>query len=341
MMLTRLCLAAASTLALACAAQAAKAPAYKLTSSTPLGAPDRWDYVVFDAVGQRVYVAHSDKVAVVDARTGALAGQIEGVPGGTHGIGISHSTGLGFTDDGKAGEAVVFDLKTLKITKTIKADKDADGIVFDKPTGHVFVIEGDPAAVQVIDPKTQAVIATIPGGGKLEYGVSDNHGHVFINGEEKQEIVRIDARTNKVDAHWPMPGCKSPHGLAMDTATHRLFSGCVNTSMVVMNSETGAVVATLPIGKGSDAVAFDAKRKRVFSSNGIDGTISVYQETSPDAYAPLATIPTAISGRTMDVDSETGRLFVAAADTDPSPTPGGRARPRPGSFRLMMLDPTN
>ena len=335
----RFCLALVSCLILASAANAADDVAYKLAASTPLGAPDRWDYVVFDGVGGRVYVAHGDRVAVVDSGSGALVGQVEGIPGGTHGIGISHATGLGFTDDGRAGEAIAFDLKSLKVEAHIKADADADGIVFDTASGHVFVIEGDSAAVQVIDPRTRSVIATIPGGGKLEYGVSDGRGDVFINGEEKQEIVRIDSRANKVEAHWPMPGCMSPHGLAIDAASHRLFSGCENAVMVVMNSESGAVIATLPIGKGNDAVAFDYNRKRVFSSNGVDGTISVFQERTPDDFKALTPIATAVSGRTMDVDPQTGRLFVAAADTDASPTPGGRARPRPGTLRLMMLDP--
>jgi DNA-binding beta-propeller fold protein YncE len=336
---TRLCLAVASCLALASAASGADGPEYRLAASTPLGAPDRWDYVVFDALGGRVYVAHGDSVAVVDASSGAPIGEIEGMPGGTHGIAISHATGLGFTDDGKAGEAIAFDLKTLKVAARIKADADADAIALDTASGHVFVVEGDPAAVQVIDPATRRVVATLPGGGKLEYAVSDGRGHVFVNGEEKADIVRIDSRADTVDAHWPMPGCRSPHGLAVDTAGHRLFSGCANAVMVVMNSDTGAVIATLPIGKGNDAMAFDPKRKRVFSANGVDGTISVYQQATPDAYKALAPIATAVSGRTMDVDPKTGRLFVAAADTDPSPTPGGRARPRPGTLRLMMLDP--
>jgi YVTN family beta-propeller protein len=320
---------------------AAGAPAYKPAGSTPLGAPDRWDYVVYDGAGGRVYVAHGDRVAVVDARSGALIGRIEGIAGGTHGIGVSHATGLGFTDDGKAGEAIAFDLRTLAVVAHIKADDDADAIAFDPSSGHVFVVEGDLAAVQVIDPATRSVIATIPGGGKLEYAVADGRGHVFVNGEEKHEIVRIDSRADTADAHWPMPGCDNPHGLAIDVAGHRLFSGCANAVMVVINSDTGAVIATLPIGKGNDAMAFDARRRRVFSANGADGTISVYQQKTPDEYSALATIPTAVSGRTMDVDSATGRLFVAAADTDPSPTPGGRARPRPGTLRLMMLDPVN
>ncbi len=332
-------LALVTCLTLAAAANAADAPAYRLAASAPLGAPDRWDYVVFDGVDERVYVAHGDSVAVVDARSGALVGKIEGVPGGTHGIAISHATGLGFTDDGKAGEAIAFDLKTLKVVTRIKADADADAIALDTASGNVFVIEGDPAAVQVIDPATRRVVATIAGGGKLEYAVSDGRGHVYVNGEEKADIVRIDSRANAVDAHWPMPGCRSPHGLAIDTAGHRLFSGCANAVMMVMNTDTGAVIATLPIGRGNDAMAFDANRKRVFSANGVDGTVSVYQQSTPDDYKALAPIATAVSGRTVDVDPKSGRLFVAAADTDPNPTPGGRARPRPGTLRLMMLDP--
>ena len=338
-MSTRLCLALAASLVTASIAHAGDGPAYRLAASTPLGAPDRWDYVVFDGAGGRVYVAHGDSVAVVDARSGALVGKVEGAPGGTHGIAVSHATGLGFTDDGKAGEAIAFDLKTLKVEARIKADADADAIALDTASGHVFVVEGDPAAVQVIDPATRRVVATIPGGGKLEYAVADGRGHVFVNGEEKADIVRIDGRANTANAHWPMPGCRSPHGLAIDTAGHRLFSGCANAVMVVMNSDTGAVIATLPIGRGNDAMAFDASRKRVFSANGVDGTISVYQQATPDDYKALTPIKTAVSGRTLDVDPKSGRLFVAAADTDPSPTPGGRARPRPGTLRLMMLDP--
>jgi YVTN family beta-propeller protein len=336
---SRLRLTLISCLAVASVAHAAGAPAYKPAGSTALGAPDRWDYVVFDGAGGRVYVAHGDRVAVVDANSGALVGQIEGVAGGTHGIGVAHAAGLGFTDDGKAGEAIAFDLRTLAVVAHIKAGDDADAVAFDPASGHVFVVEGDPALVQVIDPATRSVVATIPGGGKLEYAAADGRGHVFVNGEETHEIVRIDSRADKADAHWPMPGCDNPHGLAIDVAGHRLFSGCANAVMVVMNSDTGAIVAILPIGKGNDAMAFDARRRRVFSANGVDGTISVYQQKTPNDYTALAPIATAVSGRTMDVDSATGRLFVAAADTDPSPTPGGRARPRPGTLRLLMLDP--
>ncbi len=327
-------------LAFAVPVQAAP-PSYALAKTVPLGAPDRWDYVVFNADGNRVYVAHGDRVAVIDARSGAIVGEVPGIAGGTHGIAVSMATGQGFTDDGRNGKVVAFDLKTLQVTRQISADVDADAIAFDKVTGHVFVIEGDPGAITVIDPATDTVTATIKVGEKLEYGASDDQGMIFVAGEANSDIVEINTRTNTVVARWSTPDCASPHGLAIDKATRRLFMGCVNSVMMVVNADTGQVVTRLPIGKGSDAIAFDANRKRAFSSNGADGTITVYQQNSPDAYSALAPIVTAASGRTMSVDSSSGRLFVAAADTDPSATPGGRPKARPGTLKLLMLDPTS
>ncbi|HEX5181558.1 MAG TPA: DUF5074 domain-containing protein [Allosphingosinicella sp.] len=325
---------------LSCAASAAvAAPAYRLAKAVPLGAPDRWDYVVSDSASRRVYVAHGDRLTVVDAASGAIVGNVEGIEGGTHGTAISRSTGQGFTDDGRGGTAIAFNLKTLAVTRRIPAAPDADAIARDGATGHVFVIEGDPASITVIDPKTDAAVATIQAGEKLEYGAGDDQGNIYVAGVEKGDLVRVDARANRVVAHWPAPGCERPHGLAVDKAARRAFLGCANAVMVVMDIDSGRVVATLPIGRGNDAVAFDPKRKRIFSSNGVDGTISIYRERTPDRYEPLETITTQVSGRTMDVDAATGRLFVAAAETDPSPTPGGRRRARPGSLKLLMFDP--
>jgi len=324
---------------LALAAPAAAAPAYVLTKSTPLGAPDRWDYVVFDAPTERVYVAHSDRVAVLDAASGALIGQVQGIAGGTHGIGLSAPNGQGFTDDGKSGLAIAFDLKTLQIVKQIPANADADAITVDAASGHIFVIEGDPGEITVIDPKTDGVVATIKVGEKMEYATSDEHGVVYVAGVEKRDLLKIDAKTGAVVARWPTPDCVAPHGLAMDRVGRRLFMGCINAKMMVVDADTGRVVAEPPIGRGSDAIAYDPKRRRVFSPNGVDGTLTIFQQTSPDAYEALDTIPTLVSGRTMAVDPESGRLFIVAADTDPNPTPGGRPRPRPGTTRVLMLDP--
>jgi DNA-binding beta-propeller fold protein YncE len=314
-------------------------PTYALTRSVALGAPDRWDYVVFSADTGRVYVAHGDRVTVADARSGGVVGEVTGMPGGTHGVAISVATGQGFTDDGEAGQAVAFDLKTLKVTRRIPAADDADGMVLDKATSRVFVVDGDPGTISVIDAKTAAPVATIVAGEKVEYIASDDNGTIYAAGEGNGDVLKIDARTNKVVARWATPGCDKPHGLALDKTGKRVFMGCLNSTMMVVDTATGRIVARLPIGLGSDAVAFDAKRKRLFSSNGRDGTISFYQQTSPDGYRAMTPIATAISARTMAVDPASGRLFVVAADTDPATSPGGRPRVRPGTLKLMMFDP--
>jgi YVTN family beta-propeller protein len=221
------------------AASQAEPPNYHISMVVPLGPPDRWDYVVFDPETRRVYVAHGDRITVVDGRSGAVIGAVEGMPGGTHGVAILAATGKGYTDDGKAGVVVEFDLTTLKVVKQIKAESDADGIVFDPPSGHIFVIDGDSGKLTVIDPKTDAVVATVNGGGGLEFGDTGNNGKFYVDGAEKNEIVRVDTATNMADAHWPMLTCVKQHGLAIDREHHRLFASCSNKVMVVMNADNG------------------------------------------------------------------------------------------------------
>ena len=322
---------------------------YHLTHSVRLGAPDRWDYVVYDAPSHRVYVAHGDRLSVVDGRSGRVLGAVKGMPGGTHGIAISHAAGLGYTDDGQAGEAVAFSLKTLKVVKRLEAAPDADAVTIDPTSGHVFVVDGDPGLLTVIDPKRDRAVATVHAGSKLEYAVAGDNGKVYVNGVAKREIFRIDTASNRVDATWPIPQCEAPHGLAIDTATHRLFSSCENGRLVVVNADTGSTVATLPIGLGTDAAAFDPTRKLVFSSNGRDGTLSVIREVDADHFVPAATVKTALSARTMSLDPATGRLFLAAADTTAqamaafmAARQAGKRPPSPvahGSLKLLFLDP--
>jgi YVTN family beta-propeller protein len=324
---------------------------YRVTKTVPLGAPDRWDYVIYDAPSHRVYVAHGDRVTVINGRDGAIVGQVESIPGGTHGTAIAHAAGLGYTDDGEHGQAVAFSLRTLKIVKRLKAEDDADAIAIDPTSGHVFVVDGDPGLLTVIDPKSNSVVATVHVGSGMEYAAAGDNGKLYVNGVEKRVIYRIDTASNQVDATWPIPDCESPHGLAVDTATHRLFSSCENQRLLVVNADSGAVVATVPIGRGTDAAAFDPMRKLIFSSNGTDGTISVIREVSADSFVPAGTIKTKVSGRTMAVDPDSGRLYVAAAEPNESEAAmasyraalaaGKRARRPllPGSLKLLFLDP--
>jgi DNA-binding beta-propeller fold protein YncE len=317
-------------------------PAYTVTKSVPLGVPDRWDYVTFDPDSHRAYVAHGDRVTVVDGHDGTVLGEISGLPGGTHGIAIATAAGHGYTDDGKAGEAASFDLHTLKVEKRIKAAEDADAIAFDSVSAHVFVINGDTGSITVIDPQLNAAMATIDLGGKLEDAISGGNGKLYVNGAGKSEIVRVDTKTNRVDAHWPIPECERPHGLAIDRVTHRLFSSCVNSLMVVVNADSGAMVAKLPIGRGTDAAAFDPKRGYAFSSNGVDGTLSIIQEKDAQTFVSLGDLKTTVSARTMALDPETGRIYLVAAELEPAVAnalPGTRRTIVPGSVKLLFLDP--
>lgn len=319
---------------------ASSSPVYTLTKSIPLGAPDRWDYLTYDAHAHRVYVAHGDHLTVVDANSGSIIGQVTGMPGGTHGIGIASALNRGLTDDGHAGTVAVFDSNSLELIKTLPAAPDADGIAPDQFSGHFFVIDGDSGIVTVVDPKSETVVANITVGGKLEFGVADNHGKLYVNGAENKEIIRIDTATNRVDARWPVPNCTSPHGMAIDTASHRLFSSCVNNVLVVVDTRTGATVASVPIGSGTDAAAFDSRRKLIFSSNGRDGTLTVIKEKNANTYTVVATIKTAVTARTMALDPDTGRIFLVAADIDHNASsPNGRPVVMPGSLKLLVMSP--
>ncbi len=325
-------------------AAAQATPSYRITKSVALGAPDRWDYVVFDGATERVYVAHGDGVSVVDARSGTVVGTVRGFGGGTHGVAIAADAGRGYTDDGRAGEAGSFDLKSLKVKTRIPTAAGADAMLYDPYSKHVFVVNGDAGTLTVIDPQSDSAVGTVSVGGGLEYLVSDEHGKVYVNGAERKEIVRIDTRTNQADARWSVAQCTSPHGLAMDRVTQRLFVSCVNQVMVVLDARSGATLAEVPIGSGTDAAAFDPQRKLIFSSNGKDGTISVIREQDANTFVAAGNIETRVSGRTMSVDPRSGRLFVAAAEIDKNaapPAPGAHRGPpiAPGSLQLLFLDP--
>jgi DNA-binding beta-propeller fold protein YncE len=325
-------------------------PSYHVSQTVQLGAPDRWDYIVYDAPSHRVYVSHGNRISVVDGQSGRLIGQVEGMPGGTHGIAISHAAGLGYTDDGRAGQAVAFSLRTLKVVRRLPAQDDADAVTIDPTSGHVFVVDGDPGTLTVIDPASDSVVGTVHLGSKLEYAVAGGNGKVYVNGVQKRVIYRVDTATNQVDATWPIPQCAAPHGLAIDTATHRLFSSCENQQLMVVDADNGAVVTSVPIGRGTDAAAFDATHRLVFSSNGVDGTVSVIREIDADHYQPAGTVTTLLSGRTMSVDPQSGRLYVGGADTTAAAMAAfqaaraaGRRAPAPfqqGSFKLLFLDMT-
>lgn len=327
---------------LACfAASAREAPpsAYALGAHWPVGGTGGWDYLAFDEAGQRLFVTHGDHVVVLDAADGKRLGEIVPTPG-VHGVALAPALGKGYASAGKADAVIAFDLKTLAVTATIPAGRNPDAIVFDAPSARVFAFGGRSRDASVIDAASGKVVATIPLDGKPEFAVSDGKGRLYVNIEDRAEIAVIDAAAAKVVASWPLAECEEPSGLALDAAQARLFSVCQNGRMAVTDAQSGRHVASIAIGKGPDAVAFDAARHRVFSSNGADGTLTVVRQLSADRYEVAQTLPTQRSARTLALDPHSHRLFLAAAEFLPPPADAApHARPplKPDSFVVLVV----
>ncbi|EIM04303.1 YncE family protein [Rhodanobacter denitrificans] len=321
------------------AAHSATAPSqpYRVLSRMPMPGDGGWDYLTFDAAHRHLYVSHQDRVLVVDVDRHKLLGTIEGTPG-AHGIAIDPERGRGFTSNGRADSVTVFDLASLKTLATVKGTgANPDAILYDPASHHVFTFNGKGHSASVIDPSGPIVKATIPLPGKPEFAVSDEAGHVFANIEDKSELVRLDSLHDKVTAVWNLSPCTSPSGLAIDRKHHRLFAVCENRTMAIVSTDSGKVVATVPIGEGPDAVAFDPDTAVAYSSNGQSGTITAVHEDDPGHYSVVATIPTQVSARTLALDPLHGRLYLSAATWAKESQAGMRRTVVPGSFSLLTV----
>jgi YVTN family beta-propeller protein len=326
--------------ALAPTSQAADGPGlYRITKSIPLGQPERWDYLTFEPASNRVFVAHGDRIDVIDVSSEKVVGQV--LVDGANGAAIVPAIGKGYAGSRGGKSVLVFDLNTFKVVKTLPAAEDTDAILYDPASKRVFLMQGDPHSMTVIDTTTDSVVTTIQLSGQPEFAAVDGAGKLFVNVEDKREIQRVDTKTGKVDATWPIPACDSPHGLAIDNESHRLFTSCVNSKLLVVNATNGAIITTLPIGKHSDAAAYDGRMKRVFSSNG-DGTLSVIQQQSADQYKSLGEVATQVGARTMALDAKSGRIFLVTGDyleVDPRAKDlRKRYAVKPGSTRMLLLD---
>jgi DNA-binding beta-propeller fold protein YncE len=288
--------------ALAAICMAADAPGFKVTNRFSVPGDGGFDYVTFDASSNRVYASHGAEVDVLDASSGKLLGKVEDTPG-VHGIAIVPALHRGFTTNGTESTVSVFDTNTFKTIKKIPVDKDPDFLFYDAHSKRVLVCHGDAAVITAIDPEMQSVIGKVGLDGGAEASVVDGKGTGFVNLEEEAEVVSYDPQALTVKQKYPITGCKTPTGLAIDTANSRLFIGCRSKVMAVMNADTGKVITTLPIGTRVDAVAFDADNKLIFCSNG-DGTISVIRQKNPDEYESLGDIQTQPSAKDHGAGSE-------------------------------------
>jgi len=299
-----------------------------------------FDYITVDSAARRVYLSHGTEVKVLDADSGAVLGNITGLQL-VHGVAVATKFGRGFISDGAQGKVIIFDLKTLKVTGEAKADKDADCVIYDPFSKRVFVMEGDPHNSTVIDAKSGSVVGTIELGGGPEFAVADGKGIIYINLEDKSELVAVDAQSLKIKSRWPVAPAGGPTALAMDVQHHRLFSaGRDPQMMVVIDSDNGRVLQSFPITAGVDAAAFEPETGLIFVSTR-EGMIHVFHEDTPEKFSETETIKTELGAKTMGLDTKTHKVFVDTADFAPPPAPtAARPHPRgaaiPGTFRVLV-----
>src|SRR5690242_19009660 len=316
---------------------ASPAPVPRLLSTLPLGGAGGWDYLSFDAAPRHLFVSRGDRVLVIDVDANRQIGTVADTPG-VHGIAIADDLQRGFTSNGRSASVTEFDLRTFKPLATIGGTgENPDAIVYDAPSHHVLTFNGWSHSASVIDPAKGAVSATIALPGKPEFAVSDGAGHIYDNIEDKAELVEIDTAADTVLHVWPLAGCESPSGLAIDLVHHRLFSVSDNRLMVVTDARDGHQVARVPIGDGPDGVVFDAAQSMIYSANGESGTVTAIHQDDADHYRVSATIATQVSARTLTLDPKLHRLYLSAARFGSARQPNGRHTIVPGSFAVLTV----
>jgi len=313
---------------------------YHVTRHIPVVGEGGWDYVTFDTVRSRIFIARSTRVQVVDANSGQLVGEIPNTAG-VHGVALAYELGKGYTSNGRDTTVTVFDFVTLAPRKTIHVTgAGPDAIVYDSVTRRVFTFNGRGQNTTAIDAVGDTVVGTLALGGKPESGVSDGAGHVFVNIEDKSLIVEFDAAKLTILHSYPIAPCTEPTGLAIDRVHHMLFAGCDNRMMGIIDANTGRVIATPPTDAGTDANAFDPVVNIAFSSNGA-GTLTLVTQPAPGRFAS-ENIPTVRGARTMALDPKTHRVYLVTAAFGPTPAataaqPHPRPSMVPGSFSVLVV----
>jgi DNA-binding beta-propeller fold protein YncE len=313
--------------------------AHKIT----IGGEGGWDFLGVDAANRRLYVTRGTHVVVVDIESEKVVGEIADTPG-VHGVTFVADLGRGFTSNGGDSTTTVFDLESLKTIGKVKANGRPDIIIYEPVSRRVFTFNHGTNDTTAIDPEAMKVAGTLALGGVPELAVSDEKGHIFVNLEDKSEIVEFDARSLKILKRFPLAPGEEPTGLAFDPKARKLFSTCANKTLVVSDADLGKVLQTLEIGPGPDGCVFDAATGLVFASSGGDGTLAVIRPTPAGSYEVARRVKTQVSAKTIALDPKTHRLYLSAATPEPagaekSPAKkkGGRRRYLPGSFSVLVI----
>jgi DNA-binding beta-propeller fold protein YncE len=314
---------------------------YHYLTQIPIGGESRWDYLSIDPLAHRLYVSHSAEVVVIDLQNNQIVGEITNTPG-VHGVAIAPELGLGVTSNGRENKAGIVDLKTLQTLSKVDTSEGTDGMCYNPARKETYLFCGRANAATVVDVKGQKVVATIPLDGRPEFAQADPIADlVYDNIESQSEVAEIDGAAHTVITNWPIAPGESASGLAIDVKNHRLFLGCDNGMMVMMDDTSGKVVANVPIGRGVDANAFDPGTQLAFASCG-DGTTTIAHEDAPDKLTVVQKLATERGARTMALDPVTHNIYLATAQVDTStnqPSGGGerrRLRFVPNTFKILV-----
>jgi YVTN family beta-propeller protein len=324
---------------------AAAEQSYKLVQEIPIGGEGGWDILTIDSAAHRLYLSHATKVVVVDLEKNVVAGEIADTPG-VHAFMAVPELNRGFSANGKENKSSVVDLTTLKTIEKVETGKNPDAIAYEPTKGEVYIFNHSGTSVTVIEAKSAKVVSTIELGGTPEFAVTDSAaGRVYCNLEDKSEVVAIDSAKHEVVSRWSLAPGKEPTGIALDAAHHRLFAACNNKMMVMLNTETGKVVTTVPIGSGTDGCAFDPGTQLAFASCG-EGVTTIAKEETPDKLTVVQTLKTEPRARTMEVDPRTHRIYLPCAQFQPAPSPSPGASPGrptvvPNTFKLLVYAPAD
>jgi DNA-binding beta-propeller fold protein YncE len=326
--------------ALTAAALAANAPGYHVATTYKIGGDGGWDYLTVDADARRLFISRATHVMVMDADSGKIVGDIPDTPG-VHGIALAPELGRGFISNGREGTVSIFDLKTLAVSGKVKAGDNPDAILYDPATRRVFTFNGRSQDSTAIDAASGKVLGTIKLDGKPEFAASDAKGEIFVNIEDKSELTAIDPQKLEVKAKWPLAPCTEPSGLSIDRKNRRLFVGCDNKMMAVVDADSGKVLATPAIGDGVDATTFDPETGLAFASCG-EGVLTVVNEESPNKFSVAENVPTQDGARTLALDAKTHNIFVVTAKFGPPPAatadnPHPRRSILPDSFVVLVV----